>query len=87
MDSSWLSKSRTVTEIHCRTDGSDIQLSLASNIQLLVDLVSVPPYTPTWNYLYSCLTEYHRVTPFICFHQAHELNEILDSMCRCGTSI
>ena len=41
-----------VTEIHCRTDGSDIQLLLASNNHLRVDLISVPPYTPTWNYLY-----------------------------------
>ena len=36
-----------VTEIRCRTDGSDIQLSLASNNHLHVDLISVPPYTPT----------------------------------------
>ena len=32
-----------VTEIHCRTDGSDIQLLLASNNHLRVDLFSVPP--------------------------------------------
>ena len=69
-----------VTEIRCRTDGSDIQLSLGSNNQLHVDLISLPPYTPTWNYLYSCLTENQRVTPFTCFYQAHEVKEILDHM-------
>ena len=76
-----------VTEIRCRTDGSDIQLSLASNNHLHVDLISVPPYTPTWNYFYSCLTEYQRVTPFTCFYQTHELNEILHYMSMCRTPI
>ena len=34
-----------VIEIRCRTDGSDIKLSLASNNHLLVDLIYVPPFT------------------------------------------
>ena len=56
-----------VTEIRCRTDGSDIQLSLDSTNHLHVDLISVPPYTPTWNYLCSRLTNYQRITAFTCF--------------------
>ena len=76
-----------VTEIRRRTDGSDLQLSLASNNHLHVELLSVPPYTPTWNYLYSCVTKHQRVTPFTCFYQAHELSEILDYMSMCRTSI
>ena len=72
------------TEIRCRTDGSNIQHMLALSIHLNVDLISVPPYTPTWNYFYSCLTEYKCFDTSTCFYQAHELNEILDylSMCR-----
>ena len=38
-----------VTEMRCRTDGSNIQLLLSSYNHLHVDLISVPPYTPTWN--------------------------------------
>ena len=69
-----------VTEIRCRTDGSDIHFLLASNNHLRVDLISVPPYTPTWYYFYSCLTEYQRVTLFTCFYQGHKLNKIPDYM-------
>ena len=72
-----------VTGICCRTDDSDIQLSLASNNHLHVDLVSVPPYTPTWNCLHSVPTEHQRNTRFISFHQAHDLKEIIDCMFLC----
>ena len=75
-----------VTEIRCRTDGSAIQLSFASNNHIHVDLVSVPPYTPNWNYLHSWLTDYRRVTRFNCFCQAHEFNELIDYMPMCPTS-
>ena len=76
-----------VTDIRCRTDGSDIHVSLTSNNHLHVDLISLPPYTPTWKYLRTCLTDYQRPTPFTCFYPAHELNEILDYMSMCRTSI
>ena len=75
-----------VAEIRCRTDGSDIQFSLDSNNHINVDLISVPPYTPTWNYLYSCVTEYQRFTAFIRFYQAQELNKNLDFMSMSRTS-
>ena len=76
-----------VTEIRCRTDGSDLKLSLASNNHLHVDLVFVPPYTPPWDFLYSCLTDHQYITPFTGFYEAHELNEILDDMSMCRVSI
>ena len=76
-----------VSKIRCRTDGSNIHLSLASNNHLNVDLISVLPYTPTWNYLCLCLTEYQSVTTFTCFYEAYELNEIPDYMSMCRTSI
>ena len=41
-----------VIEIRCRTDGSNIQLLLASNNHLHVDLISLPAYTPTWIYTF-----------------------------------
>ena len=46
VDSSMLSMPFFVTELRCRTDGSDIQLLLASSNHLNVDLISVPPHTP-----------------------------------------
>ena len=76
-----------VTKIRCRTDGSDIHRSLSSNNHLHVDLISVPPYTPTWNYLRTCLTEYQRLTPFTCSYPTHELNETLHYMSMCRTSL
>ena len=76
-----------VTEIRCLTDGSDNHLSVASNNHLDVDLISVPPYTSTWNYLFSSLTEYQRFTSFTCFSRAHELNDILNNMSMCRTSV
>ena len=69
----------------CRTDRSDYQLSLGSHNHLHIDLVSVPPCTPTWNYLHSCLNEFQHVTPLTCFFKAHVLNNIPNYMSMCRT--
>ena len=50
---------------------------------LSVDLISVRPFTPIWNYLYSCLTKYRRFISFTCFNRDHELNEVLDNISIC----
>ena len=75
-----------VNEIRCRNDGSGIQILLASNNHINVDLISVPSFTPTWKYILSCLSDYQYFTPFTCFNQSHELNEIFDYMSKCRTS-
>ena len=72
--------SSNVEEFRCRTYDSDNRLKFAPHKQLKVQLISVPSYTPTWNYLYFCLTDYQRVTHFTFSYHAHELNETLDYM-------
>ena len=68
------------------SDGSQIQISPASNILFYVDSPSVHPYTPTWKSFCSFLTEHQLVTQFTCFYPAHELNEIFDNMSSCRSS-